>query len=151
MKREVYTGVRAVCAWCGRWCCAAAAAVAAEQHSTGLAVAGLQARVDQLTERIGRQAAVLDKNDLTEFDPVIDIAPRLDGIVLDVSDSNLVEISVGSDDGLRKGHELEISRGDKYLGRIVIVDAFPKRAVAEIIPELRQGRIRRGDRVFTKV
>jgi len=114
-------------------------------------LAGLQARVDQLTERIGRQAAVLDKNDLTEFDPVIDIAPRLDGIVLDVSDSNLVEISVGSDDGLRKGHELEISRGDKYLGRIVIVDAFPKRAVAEIIPELRQGRIRRGDRVFTKV
>ena len=112
---------------------------------------GLQARVDQLTERIGRQAAVLDKNDLTEFDPVIDIAPRLDGIVLDVSDSNLVEISVGSDDGLRKGHKLEISRGDRYLGRIVIVDAFPKRAVAEIIPEFRQGRIRRGDRVFTKV
>ena len=112
---------------------------------------GLQARVDQLTERIGRQAAVLDKNDLTEFDPVIDIAPRLDGIVLDVSDSNLVEISVGSDDGLRKGHVLDISRGNKYLGRIVIVDAFPKRAVAEIVPEFRQGRIRRGDRVFTKV
>ena len=114
-------------------------------------LAGLQARVDQLTERIGRQAAVLDKNDLTEFDPVIDIAPRLDGIVLDVSDSNLVEISVGSDDGLRKGHVLDISRGNKYLGRIVIVDAFPKRAVAEIVPEFRQGRIRRGDRVFTKV
>ena len=112
---------------------------------------GLQNRVDQLTERIGRQAAVLDKNSLTEFDPVIDIPPRLEGVVLDVNSRDLIEISVGSDDGLRKGHELEISRGDKYLGRIVIVDAFPKRAVGEIVPELRKGRIRRGDRVFTKV
>lgn len=113
-------------------------------------IKALQARVEQLTERIGRQASVLDKNNLNEFDPIIDISPRVEAVVVDVSDGKLVEISVGSDDGLRKGHEFEISRGDKYLGRIVIVDAFPKRAVGEIIPELRQGRIRRGDRVFTK-
>ena len=111
----------------------------------------LRTRVEQLTERIGRQAAVLEKNALSEFDPVIDIPPRLEGVVLDTSNSNLVEISVGSDDGLREGHELDVSRGDRYLGRIVIVQTSPKRAVGEIVPELRKDRIRRGDRVFTKV
>ena len=111
----------------------------------------LQVREKQLLDQVGRMTAVLDKNELTEFDPIIDIPPPLEGRVVEVGASNLVEISVGSDDGIRKGHELDVSRGDRYLGRIVIVEAFANRAVGEIVPELRKGRIQRGDRVFTKV
>ncbi|MBI85932.1 MAG: hypothetical protein CMJ81_22270 [Planctomycetaceae bacterium] len=111
----------------------------------------LEQREKQLAAQVARMTAVLGKNDLSEFDPVIDIPPRLEGEVVKVGSSDMVEISVGLHDGLRKGHQLDVSRGNRYLGRIIIVESFPDRAVGEIIPELRKGRIRRGDRVFTKV
>lgn len=111
----------------------------------------LKTRVSQLTEQVARSREVLAKHELSEFDPVIDIPPQLEGEVLNVGGTDLVEISVGSDDGLRKGHKLDVSRGDRFIGRIVIVEAFPDRAVGEIVKELRKGRIQRGDRVVTKV
>ena len=71
---------------------------------------------DQLLEQVGRMTAVLDKNELTEFDPIIDIPPPLEGVVVKVGGNNLVEISVGADDGIRKGHKLDVSRGARYSG-----------------------------------
>jgi hypothetical protein len=111
----------------------------------------LEQREKQLAAQVARMTAVLGKHDLSEFDPVVDIPPRLEGEVVKVGSSDMIEISVGLHDGLRKGHQLDVSRGNRYLGRIIIVESFPDRAVGEIIPELRKGRIRRGDRVFTKV
>ena len=111
----------------------------------------LEEREKQLAAQIGRMTAVLEKHDLSEHDPVIDIPPRLEGEIVKVGASDMVEVSLGSHDGLRKGHQLEVSRGSQYLGRVIIVESYPDRAVGEIIPELRKGNIRRGDRVFTKV
>jgi hypothetical protein len=61
-----------------------------------------------------------------------------------------LEISIGSDDGLRKGHKLEVYRGRSYLGRIEIREVAPDRAVAVILKDYRKGPIKKGDKVATK-
>ncbi len=45
------------------------------------------------------------------------------GSILAVPQQNLVEINIGADDGLRKGHKLEVVRmngGTTYVGRIEV-------------------------------
>ena len=111
----------------------------------------LEERRGQLLEQVGRMKLVLDRHELDEYTPVVDLPPRVDGVVTAVGDKGLVEISIGSDDGLREGHKLEVFRGNSYLGRVVIRRTEPDRAVAEIDPAYRKGSIRKGDRVATKL
>ena len=83
--------------------------------------------------------------------------PRLDGLVLAVNANDYLEISVGSDDGLEKGHELDVYRlgatvpENKYLGRIKIVEAQPDKSVAQVIPNFKRGPIQKDDRVATRL
>ena len=72
-------------------------------------------------------------------------------IVVNVGDKELIEISIGDDDGILIGHQLDVYRDDAYLGKVVVVKTSPDRAVAEIIPEFKRGTIRKGDRVATKL
>ena len=61
----------------------------------------------------------------------------------------LVEISIGYDDGLRRGHHLEVTRGGRYVGRLKVRETEPDRAVAEIMRDYSEGIIEEGDRVDT--
>jgi len=114
-------------------------------------VATLQERELQLRDDISAKKLVMDAFELDENTPVVDIPPRVDGIVTQVGETKLVEISLGADDGLRVGHTLEVSRANSYLGRIKVKSLEPDRAVCEILPEYRKGIIKRGDRVATKL
>jgi len=112
----------------------------------------LTARSEELTVRIGRLKLVADVHGLDPNAPVDGSSPNVDGIVTAIRDKNLIEVSIGRDDGLKKGHTLEVyRRSGSYLGRVVVIEANPDRAVARIVPEFRQGLIRKGDRVATKL
>lgn len=63
----------------------------------------------------------------------------------------LVEISVGSDDNVRQGHQLEVFRASRYLGRIQVITTDKDRAVARVLPEFRRGLIQKGDDVTSNV
>ncbi len=113
------------------------------------ALAKTQLRRDQLEEQNEKLKDVLARN---EIDPDADTTPpRVDGIVLASGRDGLIEISIGEDDGLRPGHQLEVFRQDTYLGRIEVVQVAPDKSVAKIIPEFRKGSIRRSDRVATRI
>ena len=111
---------------------------------------GLLERQGQLITQVAHMRTLLESNGLDENMSVDNIPPDVDGEILDVG-AKRVEISLGSDDGLRKGHTLDVSRGSTYLGRIVVTNTFPDVAVAEVLKLYRTGRIRRGDRVDTKI
>jgi chromosome segregation ATPase len=111
----------------------------------------LAERQRELLAQVSRMKVVLDHNNLNEFTPVVDIPPQVDGVVTAVSDRDLLEISIGSDDGLRVGHTLEVYRNNSYLGRVVVRRVEPDRAVVEILKEYRKGTVRKGDRVATKL
>ncbi|MBI2478248.1 MAG: hypothetical protein HYV60_06280 [Planctomycetia bacterium] len=121
-------------------------------------ISGLQGSVStfreqelQLRDQVSRMKLVMDAYDLNEYTPVVDIPPRVDGIVTNVGEKSLIEVSIGSDDGLRTGHTLEVFRNNAYLGRVKVTQLEPDRAVCQIIPEYRKGIIKRGDRVATKL
>ena len=67
---------------------------------------------------------------------------------------DMVEISLGSDDGIRKGHKLEVVRVDgnsTYVGRIEVIETSPDRAVCRPVPNMLRSPIQRGDRVFDRL
>ena len=88
--------------------------------------------------------------------------PAVDGKVLETkrggrSGSDLVEISIGSDDGLAEGHKLSVYRpqaGDKaakFLGDIKLVYVTPDRSVGAVILRAKNGIIEREDNVTSKL
>jgi cell division protein FtsB len=111
----------------------------------------LKERNEQLAQQVSKQKLVLDAFDLTSDTPIHDRPPTLDGLVTAVGDRDLVEISIGSDDGLRENHQLEVYRENEYVGRVVVVKTEPDRAVVRILPDYRRGSIRKGDRVATRL
>lgn len=114
----------------------------------------VSARNQQLADELGRYRIALQdvERQLDRTGP-----PRLEGLVLASSDDGYVEISLGFEDGLEKGHTLEVYRlgatpqTSKYIGKVRIIRTEKERAVAQVIPEFRKGKIERDDRVATKL
>jgi multidrug efflux pump subunit AcrA (membrane-fusion protein) len=86
--------------------------------------------------------------------------PIVQGVILDTrkggrSGTDLVEISEGSDVGLAKGNELYVYRTDegrgRYLGKIRLSDVGYRTSVGEVVQSTKNGDIRRGDNVTTKL
>lgn len=86
--------------------------------------------------------------------------PVVEGKVQDIDKpkrqgaAELVEISLGSDMGLKNGHQLTVYRSGaqpKYLAKIVIKRTYPDKSVGEVIESSRNGVIQKGDNVSTKL
>ncbi|REK08244.1 MAG: hypothetical protein DWQ37_20580 [Planctomycetota bacterium] len=110
----------------------------------------LDERGMQLASQLASAKLVLDRHGLHKDMPVDGIPPRLRGKVLAVNRDNMIEVSLGTDDGLRAGHTLEIFRGTKYLGRLEVLQATTDRAVGKVIPGFKKGVIRKDDDVATR-
>lgn len=105
----------------------------------------------RLAEQMARAKVVLDRNGLTPESSVDGVPPKVDGVVL-ATGNGLVEISLGSDDGLQRGNTLEVYRlPHSYLGRIEVLQTEPDRSVAKVIPGYQKGKIEREDRVATRL
>ena len=76
-------------------------------------------------------------------------APTIRGEILAVDKEDHAEISLGSDDGLQGAASLEVFRGDKYLGRMQVLETHPHRAVGKLLKEYQTDVIRKGDSVAT--
>jgi DNA repair exonuclease SbcCD ATPase subunit len=111
----------------------------------------LQQRNDQLVLQVADMNRVMQAHGLDVHTLVSHIPPKVEGIVVEVSEKGLVEISLGHDDGLKVGHTLDVYRGDTYLGRIIIRRTAPDRAVGQVVKELQRGQIKKGDHVTTKL
>ncbi len=75
--------------------------------------------------------------------------PPVEGVVLAVRNRDkdtFVELSLGSDDGLMRGHVLQIYRGERYLGDIVVTHTQADRSAARVDRARRQGPIQVKDR-----
>lgn len=126
----------------------------------------LAERFDGLLAQNGDLKRILRLNDLpsdpSEYAGLEEPPPPVDGLVLATMKDNtnrteMVEVSIGSDDGLQKHHELDVYRatisGGKvhYLGKIRITLVTPDRAVGYVIQAAKNGIIERGDNVTTKL
>ncbi|MSR56178.1 MAG: hypothetical protein EXS05_00655 [Planctomycetaceae bacterium] len=104
-------------------------------------------------------------SDVTELAAKSSPPPKVDGIIENVLNAKrqggteLVEVSLGSDDGLKKGHEMTVyssglnggNQRARYLARIRIVDTTPDKSVGQVIESTRNGVIKKGDNVSTRL
>ncbi len=119
-------------------------------HQAKGEVRRLEERRIQLAAQLASANLVLDRHGLHKDMSVDGLPPQLRGKVLAINRDNMLEISLGSDDGLHSGHTLEIFRGSKYLGRMEVLHATSDRAVGRIIPGYKKGIIQKDDDVATR-
>lgn len=114
-------------------------------RSTNVALAQDVARNKDLLRKLGYDASR----------SYPDVPPVVDGVILATPGSGLVEISIGSDQGLMEKHPLEVYRAsggqNTYVGRVEVVKTSPDRAVCKIDPKFQQSNMMVGDRVATKI
>jgi DNA repair exonuclease SbcCD ATPase subunit len=125
------------------------AELAAELHQAESDLAMATERKTQLEQQVSNARVILQQNGLSLKRPRT-VIPVVGGVVTAVAD-DLVEVSIGSDDGLQAGHELEVFRADEYLGRLRVVSVKPDRAVVRVLKDFARGIVQRGDRVATRL
>lgn len=129
----------------------------------------LETSIEEMTEKQVRYAnkladmkrillvAGIDDQKQKELITLMDPPPVVKGEVLKTrkmreNKVELIEVSIGSDDGLVKGHHLDIFRTKgraKYLGKIKLIFVSPDRSVGTL--EEKNGTIEAGDHVSTKL
>jgi hypothetical protein len=119
-----------------------------EESKALLAVAN--ERREQLEKQVANARLLLKQSGLTPDSLPKDRVPTLDGAVTAVAD-NAIELSLGADDGLQVGHEVEVYRSGEYIGRARVRLVKPDRAVAELVKEFTRGIVQRGDKVTTRL
>ncbi len=113
-----------------------------------------RSRSDQLIKQVSGMTHVMRENNLNPNTQPGSVVPTVDGVVSQIRRSNgaqLVEVTIGADDGLAAGNTLEVSRGDRYLGRIEILETSPDKSVGRVDRRFQQGQIQEGDRVATRI
>ena len=110
---------------------------------------------DELREVKARSAA-FDRDEIV-FPIVLNPPPvKADGKIEKI-DGDLVQISLGTDHGIKKDHTLDVYRIEpepKYLGRIRVVDANHQKSVARLEPwdgPVPRSALRVGDFVTSKL
>lgn len=130
----------------------------------------LQRRYDGMLSKTAFLERVVASNNLETDPEVVDRMksppPPVQGLVLNLRKNRanrvqFVEISIGSDDGLVRNHELDVvripsnvngnGREAEWLGRVRVVDVFPDNAVCEVIQVAKNGIIEEGDNVTSKL
>ncbi len=113
----------------------------------------LKVRQKQLVGELAIAQEVMSVNGWKPNDQLHRTAPAIDGFVTRVQkhqDDIYVEVTIGSDDGLKNGDTMEVYRGASYLGRIRIVRTTSDRSVGKVDRNVQRGEIRARDRVETR-
>lgn len=124
--------------------------MAVELHEKESLLVIARERKSQLEKQVANARVLLQQMGLNVDALPRDQVPAVDGVVTAVGRDS-IELSLGGDDGLQQGHELDVFRDDTYLGRVKVVTVRPDKAVATVLRDYTRGFIQRGDRVATKL
>lgn len=129
-------------------------------HDASTKLDNMIERNRQLTEQAAGMTTVMRAEGIDPATRPGDVKPQVDGYVSAIrrkAGAETIELTIGSDDGLKRGHTVEVFRTSanpaqsKYLGRAEVLELNGDRAFARILPELKKGRIQEGDRVATRL
>lgn len=110
----------------------------------------LEQRNKSLMAQVTRFEEVVTAKGIDVNEPLDGAPPERNGNILQIDrPTSLVLVSIGYDEGLRKGHFLEVTRKGRYVGKLKVRDTEPDRAVAEILKDYSEGILQEGDRVDT--
>ncbi len=112
----------------------------------------LEVRNQQLIAQATRYKEVMTSKGIDVNEPLDGAPPDRNGNILQIDrPSSLVLVSIGYDEGLRKGHLLAVTRNGRYMGKLKVRNTEPDRSVAEILDDYSEGILQEGDRVDTTI
>ncbi|HUT13641.1 MAG TPA: hypothetical protein VMY42_24350 [Thermoguttaceae bacterium] len=115
----------------------------------------LEDRNVRTAEDLGKATEVLRKFGLAPEPELYPGPPWIDGLVLSTTGGDLITVSLGTDDGLLKGHLLDVVRaggsGSSYVGKVQVVKTEADESVCKIDPNYLKSPVRRWDFVTTKL
>ena len=112
----------------------------------------LEVRNQQLIAQATRYKEVMTSKGIDVNEPLDGAPPDRNGNILQIDrPTSLVLVSIGYDEGLRKGHLLEVTRNGRYMGKLKVRNTEPDRSVAEILDDYSEGILKEGDRVDTTI
>lgn len=122
-----------------------------EIHQADYMKETLRERAEQLARDIADMNRVMVAFNLSKDSLTDHIPPAIDGEVTNVSKQTrgLVQISLGSNDGLKEGHQLDVLRGNVYVGRMRLTYVDANTAGGKMI--LQESPVRVKDKVTTKM
>ena len=127
-----------------------AAEIAGQLHEKESFLEIANERKSQLEKQVAQARLLLKQNGLSLDSLPQDRVPTINGVVMAVAD-DAIEVSLGFDDGLQTGHQIEVYRNDEYLGRAIVKSVKPDRAIAVLVREYSRGIVQRGDKVTTRL
>ena len=124
-----------------------------EIEETERRIAAMKSKDEVLSAELGRVKSVLTYLDLTpevaSYGALIPPMGLIGRVLAADPDRKMVEISLGSDDGVRIGHRFEVlsDDGTAYLGRVQVANLFNDKAICENIEGFENGVYSKGNRV----
>ncbi len=112
-------------------------------------IEGLEQMRDDLADQVTKNEKVMKALGITNTQLVDHIPKKLDGFVKGVR-NNIIVVSLGTDDGLKQGHVLDVYRDKKFVGQATVSMVEHDSAAATITPEYLQRSVMEGDYVTTK-
>ena len=117
----------------------------------------LQNKLDQYLRQYGK--AIAAPSPVTPMREAVRVAPPtkdidLNGMITEVDLKNLLaEISIGAAEGVKAGMRFHLTRNDKFICDIVILDVWPEKAVGwlELLQEQPQNQPKINDKVSTNL
>jgi hypothetical protein len=117
----------------------------------------LQNKLDQYLRQYGK--AIAAPSPVTPRREAVRVAPPtkdidLNGMITEVDLKNLLaEISIGAAEGVKTGMRFHLTRDDKFICDIVILDVWPEKAVGwlELLQEQPQNQPKINDKVSTNL
>ncbi|MBI4882222.1 MAG: hypothetical protein HY812_21550 [Planctomycetes bacterium] len=111
----------------------------------------LKAQIDELEGVAGDLSSQIEAAVQAGFDIAsVRAAPQIDAVVQKVNNElSLVVLSVGADDGVKRGTAFEVFKDGQYKGKVVVDDVFPDNCSARIVRG--QGQISENDKATTRL
>ena len=83
---------------------------------------------------------------------VRDIVPKLTAVIAEIGQTRKTfAIKLGSDDGVRGGHEFDIYRGSRFIGRAQVLKVRPDIAILQSVEGFQESPIEEGDYVTSEL
>ena len=111
----------------------------------------LEEKESDILAQLAASTRVLKSKGLTSSSLTSHIPPKVDGIVLRIGGQGNFVVKLGSDDGVRVDHVLDIYRNDRFIGKGTVVRTQEDLSVLKIVKDYMKDSVREGDHVTSKL
>lgn len=108
--------------------------------------------VAELNDNLAIKTKVMNALGVDDGFQTRDVVPKLTAVIVEVgSTGKTFAVKLGSDDGVREGHQFDIYRGRRFVGRAQVVKARQDITIFKVLEGFMQSPIKEGDSVTSEL